>query len=49
MVESSCDTCGRSGSCSAANVYATALQLSGISPTGKGLNTAPPMPFIKKP
>ncbi len=33
----------------AGNVYATALQLSGITPTGKGLNTAPPMPFIKKP
>lgn len=32
----------------AGHVYATALDLSGINPAGKGLNTAPPMPFIKK-
>ncbi len=33
----------------AGHVYATALQLAGINPTGKGLNTAPPLGFIKKP
>jgi hypothetical protein len=31
------------------HVYATALHLSGINPAGKGLNTAPPLTFIKKP
>ena len=30
-------------------VYATALQLSGISPAGKGKNTSPPLNFIAKP
>lgn len=31
------------------HVYSTALALSGINPAGKGLNSAPPMNFIKKP
>ncbi|MFL5320985.1 MAG: DUF1501 domain-containing protein, partial [Myxococcaceae bacterium] len=31
------------------NVYATALALTGINPTGKGKNTSPAMDFIKKP
>jgi hypothetical protein len=33
----------------AGHVYSTALHLTGINPAGKGLNTAPPMTFIKKP
>lgn len=33
----------------AGHVYATALSLTGISPTGIGKNTAPAMAFIKKP
>jgi hypothetical protein len=32
----------------AGHVYATALQLTGLDPTGKGKNTRPPMSFIKK-
>ena len=30
------------------DVYATALQLSGIDPKGKGKNQRPPMTFIKR-
>jgi uncharacterized protein (DUF1501 family) len=33
----------------AGHVYATALYLTGINPAGKGLNTAPPLTFVKKP
>lgn len=32
----------------AGHVYATALDLAGVNPAGKGLNVAPPLPFIKK-
>ena len=32
----------------AGNVYATALELTGLNPAGKGKNTKPPMSFIKK-
>jgi hypothetical protein len=32
----------------AGHVYATALQLSGVDPTGKGLNAAPPLSYIQK-
>ncbi len=32
----------------AGNVYATALEIAGINPAGKGKNTKPPMSFIKK-
>lgn len=32
----------------AGHVYSTALELTGINPTGKGRNTRPPMSFIKK-
>ena len=33
----------------AGDVYATALHLSGVDPTGKGRNTRPAMTFVKKP
>lgn len=32
----------------AGHVYATALELTGLNPVGKGKNTRPPMSFIKK-
>ena len=32
----------------AGNVYATALELTGLNPAGKGKNTKPSMSFIKK-
>ena len=33
----------------AGNLYATALQLAGVDPVGKGRNTKPPLSFVKKP
>ena len=32
----------------AGNVYATALELTGLNPVGKGKNTKPAMAYIKK-
>jgi hypothetical protein len=33
----------------AGHIYATALQLGGVDPTGKGRNTSPAMTFVQKP